>query len=100
MAPENKNELKNILKQKINELGNYLMDNCENETKKKEIHDSLNDLPLYKLYMFICFIDENKINNHINEFIKIYNLNDTFELREKLKDYLKYFIEIKNILKS
>ena len=52
-TPENKNELETILKEKINELGQYLMDNCENETKKKEIHDSLYDLPLYKLYMFI-----------------------------------------------
>jgi len=56
---------------------------------------------IYHYINYIClFIDENKINNHINEFIKIYNINDTFELREKLKDYLKYFIEIKNILNS
>ena len=50
--------------------------------------------------MFICFIDESKIETHINEFIKIYSINDTFELRKKLEEYLKYFIEIKKILNS
>ena len=35
MTPENKNELETILKYKINKLGQYLMDNCENETKKQ-----------------------------------------------------------------
>ena len=77
-----------LLKQKIQELGHYLISICENENKVKDINDSLINLPTYKILLFISFIDHNKIESQINDFIKLFCLNDNTENRDKLKEYI------------
>jgi hypothetical protein len=90
--------IENILIEKINELGQFLINHTDNEEKKKLIKDSLVDLPLYKILLFISFINKERIDNQIEDFLKIYGIVDTKEIREKIKDSLNYFINVKNIL--
>ena len=44
-----------LLKDKIKQLGNFLISICLDETKKKDIKDALIDLPSYKILLFISF---------------------------------------------
>ncbi len=84
-----------LLRQKIEELGHFLVSICDNENKKKEIKDSLIDLPFYKILLFITFLDKDK---QINDFINLFSLNNTEENRDKILEYLNYFLQIKSIL--
>ena len=92
------NNIETLLKQKIQELGHYLVSICENENKKKDIKDALLDLPFYKILLFISFLDKDKADNQINDFVKLFCLNNNEENRVKILEYLKYFLEIKTIL--
>jgi hypothetical protein len=92
------NNIEIILKDKINELGEFLLSICENDSKKKDIRDTLIDVPTFKILMFISFINTNKINHQIDDFIILFNLKDSNENRDKIKEYIDYFIQIKNIL--
>ena len=87
-----------LLKNKIKDLGEFLLSFCENETKKQDIKDALIDLPFYKILLFISFLDNNKIDNQINDFITLFQLNDSQENREKIKEYIEYFFQIKSII--
>ena len=58
------------------------------------MRDALIDLPFYKILLFISFLDNNKIENQINEFIKIFSLQDTQDNREKIKQFIDYFFHI------
>ena len=92
------NNIELILKDKIKEMGNFLITICENDTKKKDIIDTLIDIPTYKILLFISFLDLNKIDHQIDDFIKLFYLNNSEENRDKIKEYINYFISIKNIL--
>ena len=87
-----------LLKNKIKDLGEFLLSICENENKKNEIKTALIDLPFYKILLFISFLDSNKIDNQINDFINSFQLNDTQENRDKIKEYIEYFFQIKLII--
>jgi hypothetical protein len=92
--------IENILKEKITELGQYLMSNCNDTNKQNDIRTALTDLPTYKVLLFVSFIDHNKIDTQINEFIKLFNINDSQDIRNEIKTYLEYFLEVKNILNN
>jgi len=92
------NNIETILKQKIQDLGNYLISICEDENKKQDIRDSLIELPTYKILLFISFLDLDKIESQIDDFIKLFKLNNSNENRIEIKKYIDYFIEIKKIL--
>ena len=47
--------------------------------------------------MFITFLNVDTIEDKINDFIKIFKLNDTEDNREKIKNHINYFIEIKKM---
>ena len=94
----NSNNIEILLKEKINDLGNFLISICDNHSKKNDIKNSLIDIPTYKVLLFISFIDPNKIEHQINDFIKLFHINDSNENRDKIKQYIKYFISIKNVL--
>jgi hypothetical protein len=94
------NNIEIILKNKINELGEYLISNCNNTNKQNDIRTALTDLPTYKVLLFVSFIDHNKIDTQINEFIKLFNINDSQDIRNEIKTYLEYFLEVKNILNN
>ena len=51
-----------FLKQKIQELGHFLISICDNDDKINDIKDSIINLPTYKILLFISFIDHNKID--------------------------------------
>ena len=87
-----------LLKDKIKELGEFLLSICENETKKNHIKDTLIDLPFYKILLFISFLDSNKIDNQIDDFINIFSLTNTEDNRLKIKEYIDYFFQIKTII--
>jgi len=87
-----------LLKNKIKDLAEFLLSICENENKKNEIKSALIDLPFYKILLFISFLDSNKIDNQINDFINSFQLNDTQENRDKIKEYIEYFFQIKLII--
>ena len=63
---KSENNIENILKDKVKELGEFLITICENENKKKDINESLIDLPFYKILLFKSFMDINKIDNQNN----------------------------------
>ena len=87
-----------LLKNKIKELGEFLLSICLDETKKQDIKDALIDLPFYKILLFISFLDDTKIDNQINDFIKLFQLNDSQDNRDKIKEYIEYFFQIKTII--
>jgi hypothetical protein len=47
--------------------------------------------------MFIILINDNKMDEQIHEFINKFNLNDSEESKNKIKEYYKYFLEVKKI---
>ena len=94
---DSKTNIENILKDKVKDLGEYLLTICVNETKKQDIKDALIGLPFYKILLFISFLDTNKIDNQIEDFIKIFQLNNSEDNRKKIREYIDYFIEIKTI---
>jgi hypothetical protein len=90
--------IETILKNKVKELGEYLISICENDNKKDDIKNALIDLPTYKILLFVSFLDKNKIDNQINDFIKLFSISNTNETRENIKSYIDYFIQVRNIL--
>ena len=92
------NNIEILLRNKIQDLGNFLISICNNETKKKEINDTLISLPLYKILLFISILDKNKFNHQIDNFVKSFSLEDSDNNREIIKEYLNYFINVKEIL--
>ena len=89
-----------LLKNKIKDLGEFLISICENDNKKKDIIDSLIELPSYKILLFISFLDLNKVDNQISDFIQLFQLVDNTENRDEIKKYINYFIEVKNIINN
>ena len=92
------NNIEILLRNKIQDLGNFLITICNNENKKKEINDTLISLPLYKILLFISILDKNKFNHQIDNFVKSFDLEDSDNNREIIKEYLNYFINVKEIL--
>ena len=92
------NNIEILLRNKIQDLGNFLISICNNETKKKEINDTLIALPLYKILLFISILDKNKFNHQIDNFVKSFDLDNNENNREIIKEYLNYFINVKEIL--
>ena len=92
------NNIEIILKNKIRELACFLISICDSEDNRKNIEDSLLDLPTYKIMFFLSFLNRDKIDNQIDDFIKIYSLIDTIDNREKIKDSINYFLEVKQII--
>ena len=64
------NNIEIILRNKIQSLANFLISICNNENKKNMIDESLNNLALYKILLFISLLDKNKFNHQIDEFVR------------------------------
>ena len=92
--------METLLIDKIQLMAEYLISQCNDTNKIKQINETLKDLPLYKIILFINFLDLKKMDDQINDFIKLFSLNDTEESRNKIKEYLNYFIEVKEILNN
>jgi hypothetical protein len=92
------NHIEILLKQKVQKLGEFLISICDDNLKKQNIIDSIIELPTYKILLFISFLDLNKVEDQIDDFIKMFKLIDTFENREFIKEYINYFIDVKKII--
>ena len=92
------NHLETILNNKIKEFGDFLISICNDNTKKVLINKSIKDLSIDKILLFVMFLDTNKIDAQINDFIKQFSLTDNLENREKIDTYLKYFLNVSKIL--
>lgn len=90
--------MEELFKKKIENMSEYLISVCNNKDKIKDIRESLTDLPLYKIILFINFLDKNKMDDQVSDFIKLYSLNDNQETKDKIIEYLNYFLEVKDIL--
>ena len=95
----NNQNIEILLKNKIQDLGNFLL-SIYNDDKKQDIKDALIDLPSYKILLFISFLDLNKVNEQINDLINLFQLNDTSDNRNKIKEYINYFIQVKDIINN
>jgi hypothetical protein len=90
--------LETILKQKIQELSNYLISKSNNEDQIKLINNKLSNLKFYEIMLFVSFLQEKNIDTYINDFINSYKIEDTIEIRDTIKNYLEYFIQVNKIL--
>lgn len=90
--------MEDLLKEKINKLAIFLIDNCKDDNKKLLIKQKLSNLQFFEIIMFIQFLDNNNLEKEINSFILLFSINDTEFVREELNKYLNYFMKIKNIL--
>jgi len=52
-----------LLRNKISQFADYLISICNNENKKIVINESLNNLPLYKILLFISLLVEDRFNH-------------------------------------
>ena len=60
----------------------------------------MNGLKLSEILLFITFLNKGKINQEIDLLISLFKLNDTIELRENIKEYITYFINVQHILNN
>ena len=109
--------MNNIIKNKIIELGNYMLSINNNENKIGLIYSFIINSDDFEKKLFIKCLklqddnqekeiitkkDENgntfitKNFSTLDNWIDIYGLNDNEEVKNKLKEYLDYFISVKN----
>ena len=50
------------------------------------------------ILLFITFLNANKIDSEILLFINTFELNDSDNVKEKIKEYITYFLNVKNII--
>ena len=91
------NNIETILKEKILEFSSYLKQKCNNPDHVKQIDEKLNNLKFYEIMAFIMFLDENKLDTYINDLFK-YDIEDSQEVRDNIKNYLNYFLSVKQIV--
>jgi len=91
------NNIESILKEKILEFSSYLKQKCNNQDHVKQIDEKLNNLKFYEIMAFIMFLDENKLDTYINDLFK-YDIEDSQEVRDNIKNYLNYFLSVKQII--
>ena len=87
-----------LLRENVNNLANLLLSICEDEKNKKIIEETLKDLPFYKIMWFVMLIKKEKIDHQINDFVKICGIIDNEENRKSIKNKLKWFFNVKEIL--
>ena len=101
---------------KVKEFGNYCLSVCNNEEKKNIIIGCLLNNNKSHNLMFVKYlrvqddtedksvvekdISGNEVISHkysqLSEFVFIFGLNDNENVKNKLKEYLDYFISVKD----
>lgn len=94
----NNNNLESILLEKIQCFSNYLISICNNQNHINQIKDKIGTLKFYEILLFINFLTNDKIDTYINELYKNFDINDTSDTRNDIKNYLIYFLNVKNIM--
>ena len=90
--------IETILRNKILELSDYLKSKCNNNEQIELITKKLDNLKYYEIMLFISFLNINKIDEYCNQFITTYKIVETEEIRNTIKDYIIYFISIKELI--
>ena len=90
--------MEQLLTEKLTNLGDFLISICKDNNKKKDIDESIKNMSMCKMMLFINFLDESKIDTQINDFVKLFSLEDSQSNKDHIKDYILYFIKVKNIL--
>ena len=47
--------------------------------------------------LFIMLINDNKMNDQINEFVEKFNIINTDENKNQIKEYYNYFLSVKSL---
>ena len=90
--------MEQLLTEKLTNLGDFLISICKDNNKKKDIDESIKNMSMCKMMLFINFLDESKIDAQINDFVKLFSLENNQGNKDHIKDYIVYFIKVKNIL--
>ena len=90
--------IETILRNKILELSDYLKSKCDNNEQIELITKKLDNLKNYEIMLFISFLNINKVNEYCNQFIDTYKIDETEQIRETIKDYILYFISIRDLI--
>ena len=90
--------MEEILRNKITEFGKYLLTLTEDEKKKSLITNKLLDLKYYEILLFITFLNEERKDAYIQDFVSKFQLEQSDELIEKTTEFMNYFIEVKKLL--
>ena len=61
--------IESVIREKLNDFGEYFISICENEEKKTTIRKSINNLPTYKIYIFLTYIDNDKMEKQTDYFV-------------------------------
>ena len=48
--------------------------------------------------MFLTFLDPNKLDSYTNELLNSIHIQDDEEIKNTIKDYLNYFLSVKQII--
>jgi len=91
---------KTILINEINEFCLYLINNCNDETKKQFINEKLKDLTYGNILLFSNLLNKNNVEKAAGYIITTYSVIDNEENKKKIIEYLNYFIEATNIINS
>ena len=91
-------EVKQLLKQKVSQFGEFLISVCNNESIKIEIQNEIQHMKIEYILLFILFLDKNKIHNEIDKLIQKFHIIDTEETRNQIHQYIDYFLEVKKHL--
>ena len=93
------NSTESILREKLFNFSIYLKSKCEDQSDINLIDEKLNNLKFYEIMAFIIFLDESKLDSYINDLYTLYHsLENSTEVRESIKESLKYFYSVKQIL--
>lgn len=90
--------MESIFKSKLENLSKILIENCYNENKKMEITNKIYNMKMYEIIYFINFITPEIIENEKNKLIKEFCLNDNEIVQNEIKNFLEYFLNVKEIL--
>ena len=89
---------KTILTNEINDFCKYLMNNCNDESKKEFINEKIKDLSYYNILLFLNVIKITSLEKSANYIIKTYSVIDNDKNKKKIIEYLNYFLEVNKIL--
>ena len=84
---------------KLNEFGNYLLSINNDESKKLFINVVFINCKYDEALVTIkCIRPEAEDNSQLNEWISVYGLVDDENNRNKLNEYLEYFLSIQEYI--
>jgi len=86
--------MQELLLFKVKEFGDFLISKCENDDKKHQIEKSVSNLNFMEIMFFITFFNKDKIDCEINNFIYKFDIDNSEETKNGIKEHLEYFIQV------